>query len=100
MNGLCKEMNGVCVCAQVLYIIGIGLHEQIDALRTGDQSFQFLQRSVGEKGLLSQLELLVNNTNVNQEPIKDLLAWVLRVRWLSLYRERMGGGRGSLDFVF
>ena len=77
---------------QALYIVGIALHEQIDALKSGDQSFQFLQHCVGDRGLLRQLESLVNNTNVNQEPIKDLLAWVLRVRWLSL------GGLGAFHY--
>lgn len=80
---------------QVLYIIGIALHEQIDALKTGDKSFRFLQHSMGDKGLLRQLESLVNNTNINQEPIKDLLAWVLRVRsfrWRGEGVQGEGGG--------
>ena len=86
------ETVDTALSLQALYIVGIALHEQIDALKSGDQSFQFLQHCVGDRGLLRQLESLVNNTNVNQEPIKDLLAWVLRVCWLSL------GGLGAFHY--
>ncbi|KAK7505437.1 hypothetical protein BaRGS_00003182 [Batillaria attramentaria] len=63
---------------RVLYIIGLALHEQIAAIKNGDKSFLFLHRAVAENGMLSQLEQLVHSPNVSQEPIKDLLAWVLR----------------------
>ncbi|XP_076464873.1 E3 ubiquitin-protein ligase UBR2-like isoform X2 [Babylonia areolata] len=63
---------------RVLYLIGLGLHEQSAALRSGDTSFTFLQRCMGEGGVLKQLEALVHHPNVKEDPIKDLLAWVLR----------------------
>ena len=64
----------------MLFLIGLGLHEQMAVMKEGQgSSFPFLERTVGEGKLLSQLESLVHNPNVNQEPIKDLLAWVLRV---------------------
>ncbi|XP_025104421.1 E3 ubiquitin-protein ligase UBR2-like isoform X2 [Pomacea canaliculata] len=63
---------------RVLYLIGMALNEQIAALNSGDQSFLFLRKGVQENGILSQLKGLVHCTNVGQETIKDLLAWVLR----------------------
>ncbi|KAL8590352.1 hypothetical protein ACOMHN_006468 [Nucella lapillus] len=63
---------------RVLYLMGVALHEQGAALQSGDTSFQFLQRCLGEGGILKQLEALVHHPNVQEDPIKDLLAWVLR----------------------
>ncbi|XP_070180013.1 E3 ubiquitin-protein ligase UBR2-like isoform X1 [Littorina saxatilis] len=82
---------------RVLYIIGLGLHEQMEALESHDSSFQFLQRATGEKGILGQLESLVHNTNVNQEPIKDLLAWVLRKFGEALHLSDEPSSKDQLD---
>ncbi|XP_048259504.1 E3 ubiquitin-protein ligase UBR2-like isoform X2 [Haliotis rufescens] len=63
---------------RILYIIGIALHEQRRAIDMNNTSFDFLNKAVKENGLLSLLQTLVGNQNVSQDPVKDLLTWMLK----------------------
>ncbi|XP_041351534.1 E3 ubiquitin-protein ligase UBR2-like isoform X2 [Gigantopelta aegis] len=63
---------------RILYIIGIALHEQKRAFKEGNTSYDFLTKAMKEDGLLSKLQCLVGNQNLNQDPSRDLLAWSLK----------------------
>ena len=65
---------------QILHIIGIGIHESRRAHEHGDSSFKFIEKAhSGPRSFLVLLESLQGHSNIQNDGVKDLLAWVCRV---------------------
>ncbi|ESO96461.1 hypothetical protein LOTGIDRAFT_115669, partial [Lottia gigantea] len=74
---------------RVLYLIGLGLHEQVRAIHENNPHYDFISIAMrdflknfdavisGDHSIYNLLKSLVNHANLTQDPSKDLLAWVL-----------------------
>lgn len=89
-TGWSQTQNTTHVCISIRHRIWWFFYKSVPTLRPGEWNkdkachkkwiyFSHVFVWIAENGILSQLKGLVHCTNVGQETIKDLLAWVLRV---------------------
>ena len=68
------------ISLQIVHIIGIGIHESRRAHENDDSSFKFIEKAYsGPRSFLVLLESLQGHSNIQNDGVKDLLAWVCRV---------------------